>query len=109
MSGQHDELQRPQHLMMAALDGEISEQEREELGRILEGDAALRREWTQLERVKEVTSTMVLGEPPEEIWDDYWRIGVYRRIERGVRRAARETTLLGNPGMATTFPDIMAR
>ena len=84
MSGQHDELHRPQHLMMAALDGEISEQEREELGRILEGDAALRREWTQLERVKEVTSTMVLGEPPEEIWDDYWRTGVYRRIERGI-------------------------
>lgn len=84
MSGQHEELQRPQFLMMAALDGEISEHERLELEQILKGDAALRREWTQLERVKEVTSTMVMSEPPEEVWDDYWREGVYKRIERGI-------------------------
>jgi ferric-dicitrate binding protein FerR (iron transport regulator) len=70
--------------MMAALDGEISEHERLELEQILKGDAALRREWTQLERVKEVTSTMVMSEPPEEVWDDYWREGVYKRIERGI-------------------------
>lgn len=84
MSGQHEDLQRPQFLMMAALDGEISERERQELEQILKGDAVLRREWTQLERVKEVTSTMAMSEPPEEVWDDYWREGVYKRLERGV-------------------------
>ena len=84
MSGHHEDLQRHQFLMMAALDGEISEQERQELEQILKGDAVLRREWTQLERVKEVTSTMAMSEPPEEVWDDYWREGVYKRIERGI-------------------------
>ena len=84
MSGQHEDLQRPQFLMMAALDGEIAEHERRELEQILKGDAVLRREWAQLERVKEVTSTMAMSEPPEEVWDDYWREGVYKRIERGI-------------------------
>jgi len=78
------DLERPQRLMMAALDGEITEDERRELDRLLDGDAALRREWSQLERVKEVTGTMTLTEPPDEVWDDYWRAGMYRRVERSV-------------------------
>lgn len=78
------ELERPQRLMMAALDEEITAEERRELDRLLDGSAALRREWSQLERVKQVTGAMTLTEPPDEVWDDYWRAGVYRRIERGV-------------------------
>jgi ferric-dicitrate binding protein FerR (iron transport regulator) len=77
------DLERPQRLMMAALDDEITEEDRRELDRLLEGSAVLRREWTQLARVKEVTSTMTLAEPPEEVWDDYWRAEGYRRVERG--------------------------
>lgn len=85
MSGdRRADLERPQRLMMAALDGEITEDERRELDRLLDGDAALRREWSQLERVKEVTGTMTLTEPPDEVWDDYWRAGMYRRVERSV-------------------------
>lgn len=69
--------------LMAALDGEISERERAELERALRDDPELRAEWERLRRVKEVTETMELDEPPRETWDRYWT-GVYRRIERGL-------------------------
>jgi len=76
-----DELAR--HLMMGALDGEISHSEEHELRRLLEKDPVLEREWQQLQRIKEVTRGMTLRRPPTEIWDTYWN-GVYRRLERGL-------------------------
>ena len=69
--------------MMAALDGEISPEEQCELDRVLETDSEIREEWERMNRVKEVTSTMVMREPPEEVWDDYWT-SVYNRTERGI-------------------------
>jgi ferric-dicitrate binding protein FerR (iron transport regulator) len=69
--------------MMAALDGETSPQEEQELSRLLQNDPVLVAEWEQLQRVKEVTKGMVFNKPPEEIWDTYWT-GVYRRFERGI-------------------------
>jgi len=75
--------ERVRHLMMAALDGELSHAETAELERHMAGDAALRAEWQQLQRVKEVTTTMRLREAPRETWDGYW-LGVYQRLERGV-------------------------
>jgi ferric-dicitrate binding protein FerR (iron transport regulator) len=82
VSGQ-DERDRAHHLMMAALDGELADADRAELDRFLAGDERLRKEWTQLGRVKEVTKTMAYREPPDEIWDDYWT-SVYNRTERGI-------------------------
>lgn len=76
-----DELAR--HLMMGALDGEISRSDEHELRRLLEKDPVLEREWQQLQRIKEVTRGMMLRRPPTEIWDTYWT-GVYRRFERGL-------------------------
>lgn len=76
-----DELAR--HLMMGALDGEISRSDEHELRRLLEKDPVLEREWQQLQRIKEVTRGMTLRRPPTEIWDTYWN-GVYRRFERGL-------------------------
>lgn len=70
-------------LLTAALDGELTEDEREELESALRGDPALRAEWERLRRVKEVTGMMEFDEPPAETWDRYWT-GVYRRIERGI-------------------------
>ena len=81
MSGADRE--RLRGLMMAALDGEISAGNREELDRGLETDAELRREWESMRRVKEVTSEMGFREPPEEIWGRYWT-SVYNRTERGI-------------------------
>ena len=84
MSGHGSERQeRARHLMMAALDGELSSGERAELDRLLETDASLRGEWERLEKVKEVTGAMGYREPPEEIWENYW-VSVYNRVERGV-------------------------
>ena len=79
-SGRRDEARR---LMMAALDGEISPDQRRQLDQLLAGNTALREDWERMNRVKEVTSSMVYREPPEEIWREYW-VSVYNRCERGV-------------------------
>lgn len=75
--------QRARRLMMAALDGEISPEERHELDRVLETHSEIREEWEQMNRVKEVTSAMAFREPPEEVWGEYWT-SVYNRTERGI-------------------------
>ena len=75
--------ERARRLMMGALDGEISPEERRELDTMLETSSEFREEWEQMNRVKEVTSTMALREPPEEIWGEYWT-SVYNRTERGI-------------------------
>ena len=82
MSG-NDNTERARRLMMAALDGEISQDDQRELDHLLDGDAEIRTEWERLNRVKEVTSAMTYREPPDDLWDDYWT-GVYNRTERGL-------------------------
>ncbi len=69
--------------MMAALDDELSSNEREQLDRLLANDGRLRSEWERFERVKEVTREMSYKEPPEEVWEGYWA-SVYNRAERGL-------------------------
>jgi len=84
LNGQDDERrERARRLMMARLDGELSGQEHQELERLLGENAGLRQEWEKLQRVKEVTGTMALKRPPEEVWDGYWR-SVYNKAERGI-------------------------
>jgi len=70
-------------LMMAALDGEITPSEQQELDRLLEDSPGLRVEWERMEKVKEVTRSMIYRDPPDEVWEDYW-VSVYNRCERGV-------------------------
>lgn len=77
------ERERAQGLMMAAVDGEISPDERSELDRMLDQDPELRREWERMGRVKEVTRTMTYRKPPDEVWGRYWT-SVYNRFERGI-------------------------
>ena len=76
-----DRLERARNLMMASLDGELSDDERVELERWIEDDPKIREEWQRLCKVKEVTATMSYREPPEEVWEHYW-ISVYNRMER---------------------------
>ncbi len=78
-----DAEERARRYMMAALDGEITPSEQEELDRLLEELPGLRLEWERLEQVKEVTRSMAYREPPDEIWEDYW-VSVYNRCERGI-------------------------
>ncbi|MFQ5550789.1 MAG: anti-sigma factor family protein [Gemmatimonadales bacterium] len=75
--------ERVQELMMAALDGEVSDTERRELESLIEGSDGLREEWLELSRVKRMTSGVSLKSPPEEIWEDYMS-SVFLKVERSV-------------------------
>jgi ferric-dicitrate binding protein FerR (iron transport regulator) len=75
--------ERVNRLMMAALDGEISAEERREMESVLEAHPEVRREYEVMSRVKEVTGAMKYKQPPEEVWDRYWTT-VYNRMERGI-------------------------
>jgi ferric-dicitrate binding protein FerR (iron transport regulator) len=75
--------ERARTLMMAALDGECSMDERRELESLLAGAPDLAADFRRMARVKEVTTGMRLQSPPEEVWDRYWT-SVYSRAERGV-------------------------
>ena len=68
---------------MAALDGEIGDDERAQLERALERDAALREEWERMQKVKLATSRFAIRSPPAEVWESYW-VSVYNRMERGL-------------------------
>jgi hypothetical protein len=84
VSDRHEKHHERAHaLMMAALDDELSSTERTEMETLLAADAGLREEWEGLRRVKEVTATMTLREPPEEVWETYW-VSVYNRAERSL-------------------------
>jgi len=83
VSGENQERrEQVRRRMMAALDGELSGDERAALDRALAEDNELRGEWERLERVKEATEEMRYREPPEETWEHYW-VSVYNRLERG--------------------------
>ncbi|MGD8698494.1 MAG: hypothetical protein PVJ43_04335 [Gemmatimonadales bacterium] len=75
--------ERVRRLLMSGLDGELNAVERKELERLLDADPRLRDEWNRLSKVKEVTQSMALRKPPDEVWEDYWA-SVYSRLERGV-------------------------
>lgn len=75
--------ERVHALMMAAVDGEITPAGRQELQEALRRSPELEGEWRRFERLKEVTATMTLQHPPEEMWDRYWT-STYARAERGL-------------------------
>ncbi len=81
--GSERELGRAASLMMAALDGELTGNERPEWETLLRQDSALRAEWERMSQLKEVTDTMELNSPPDEVWDEY-QTGVFQRLERGI-------------------------
>ena len=83
MSAGEVDLDQAHELMMAVLDGEASEQQRLEFDALLARQPGLAAEWQRLQRVKEVTATLTIMEPPEEAWDRYRRT-VSHRAERGV-------------------------
>ena len=75
--------ERINRLMMAALDGELAPNEREEWNATLLTHPEIEREFATMARVKEVTGSMSYRNPPEEMWDGYWR-STYNRLERGL-------------------------
>ena len=81
--GDENPLDRAHVLMIAALDGECTEDERRELDALLAARPDLAADWSRLQRLKEVTMTIDIARPPEEVWDRYRRSGLHR-AERGV-------------------------
>lgn len=77
------DLDRAHALMMAALDNECTAEERQELDVLLARHPDLAADWSRLQRLKEVTMTMGMARPPEEVWDRYRRT-VLHRAERSI-------------------------
>ncbi len=69
-------------LMMASLDGELSPEEMQELGRHLAACEECRREFEQLREVTDFVGRIELPRPSEEDMMRYWP-SVYAKIERG--------------------------
>jgi hypothetical protein len=74
---------RFKELMMAALDGEITPEDRKELESHLAGCDECRRELEELGSLAELVGEIELPKPSEEDMMKYWP-SVYARIERGM-------------------------
>lgn len=70
-------------LLMAAVDNELTQNDRRELETLAAKSPDVREEWDRLARVKSVIQTMTWKEPAVETWDRYWG-NVYNRTERKV-------------------------
>ena len=75
--------ERLRQLMMAAVDNEISADERVELESAMAQDPELAGELEMFRTLRDVTGTVRRRPPPPEVWDGYWA-GVHRRLERGI-------------------------
>lgn len=70
-------------LLMKALDGELSGEEKSEFEQFVERFDLCRDELNRYSRLKEVVMSISFKDPPGEVWDGYW-MDVYNRIERGI-------------------------
>ncbi len=78
-----NELDRFQTLLNKALDNMLTDEERIEFNSLLASSDEYQDKWNSIKKIKEITKTMKLKNPPEEIWDKYW-LGIYSRLERGI-------------------------
>ncbi|MBN1154053.1 hypothetical protein JXB12_03950 [candidate division KSB1 bacterium] len=76
-----DTRKRFESLVMGAVDGELTREEGAEFERLIREHPEFRVEFKQFIRIKEVTKSMPMKLPPEEVWDTYW-YRVYNRMER---------------------------
>jgi hypothetical protein len=77
------ELNRFHTLLNKALDNMLTNEERIEFNSLLASSNEYQEEWNSIKKIKEITKTMKLKNPPEEMWDKYW-LGIYSRLERGI-------------------------
>ena len=75
--------ERAQALMMAALDREITPEDRRELDELLKERPDLAAEWRQFQHLEEVTRMTRIAQPPNAAFAGYWQ-SVYNRLERGI-------------------------
>ncbi|MEW6357872.1 MAG: zf-HC2 domain-containing protein [Planctomycetota bacterium] len=69
-------------LLMAYIDDEIDEKDRECFEEHIRQCERCRSELAELKNLKEVTDDMVFKFPEDKLWATYWS-GVYNRLERG--------------------------
>lgn len=79
----NDNINRFQYLLNKALDDELSSEEMVEFQKLIAESKVYEEEWNSMKKIKEVTKTMKLKEPPEGIWEKYW-LSIYSRLERGI-------------------------
>lgn len=84
----HDQIiikdpERFQHLLMGAVDHELTAEEMREFEMLVQKYPEFQTEWTKYQHLKEVTQSMKFKSPKKEVWDNYW-MHVYNRIERGI-------------------------
>ena len=70
-------------LLAGYVDGELTDEERQEFERALEQDEELKRELQEFRSLKEATNQMKYADLPEEVWERYWE-SIYRKSERGL-------------------------
>jgi hypothetical protein len=75
--------ERARQLLMAALDGELGDEEKRVLAVYMEKYPDLERELNEFKKIREITMDMKFLPPPDSVWDKYW-LGVYNRLERGI-------------------------
>lgn len=77
------DINRFQTLLNKALDNLLTDEEQIEFENLLASSNEYQEEYKSLKQIKEVTKTMRLKNPPEEMWDKYW-LSIYTRLERGL-------------------------
>lgn len=70
-------------LMMAYLDNELDDEQREAFEQHLASCPECAREMKEFAKLKQVTDCVSLTEPEDRVWEQYWG-NVYNRIERGI-------------------------
>lgn len=70
-------------LLTAYADGELGEEERERVERLLAENPALRGELESIRNLNKLTMQIRLAEPEQEVWNMYWA-NIYNRLERGI-------------------------
>ena len=70
-------------MMMAYVDGELSEDDRSVFEKHLTACEDCSKEMAEFEKLKRLTDSVEFVEPEDRIWDQYWS-SVYNRMERGL-------------------------
>ncbi|MFH1688532.1 MAG: zf-HC2 domain-containing protein [bacterium] len=70
-------------LLAGYVDGELTEEQKQQFEQALATDAELRAELEEFQRLKEMTGMVKYADLPDEVWESYWQ-GIYRRLERGI-------------------------
>lgn len=70
-------------LMMGYLDNELTQQQRQQFEEHIASHPECGVEFEEFKKLQQITDSLSLAEPEDEIWDQYWS-NSYNRLERGV-------------------------